>query len=221
MANSDTIGSAHGSSAVRSGQPRAADTTGDWRRVLPALQNDVVTLREPAAADALALLTALPEYGLHEIVADAPAPTVAGVQSFIERLAVERRSGALRCWVIVAADSEMPVGLIALRSLDHGGAAAEGVAVVAPELRGTPVFHAAASLVLDAFFQRMGGHRIEFRVDVRNGRANGALRKLGASQEGLLRRARRAADEFHDQLLWAIVATDWRQPRQTGSVRIH
>ena len=66
-----------------------------------------------------------------------------------------------------------------------------------------------------------GDRDVEFRIDVRNGRANGALRKLGATQEGLLRRARANDGEFHDQVLWAIVATDWHDIRTTRTSSVH
>ncbi len=59
-------------------------------------------------------------------------------------------------------------------------------------------------------------HRAEFRIDVRNARANGALRKLGATQEGLLRRALHRDGVFVDQVLWAIVAGDWCGPRDVS-----
>ena len=47
------------------------------------------------------------------------------------------------------------------------------------------------------------------RVDVRNARANGALRKLGAAQEGVLRHAQFRDGAYRDHVLWAMVAGDW------------
>ena len=55
----------------------------------------------------------------------------------------------------------------------------------------------------------MGTHRLEARVPLHNGRANGALRKLGAVQEGILRQSIRRGDEYVDQVLWSILKEDW------------
>ena len=64
--------------------------------------------------------------------------------------------------------------------------------------------------------------RLEARAVVANGRGNGALRKLGAVQEGLLRRSFMKNGQFMDQVLWSILAEDWRQqkPAWTSS-RVH
>ena len=50
-------------------------------------------------------------------------------------------------------------------------------------------------------------------LGMENGRANGALRKLGAVQEGVLRRAFRKEDRVMDATLWTILADEWRQTR--------
>jgi RimJ/RimL family protein N-acetyltransferase len=193
----------------------------DWRVALPTLACPTLTLREPASTDALALLTALPEDALGQIVIDPPPATLPGLDAFITRVRTERGTGALACWAIVPADTAVAVGLIGVRAMDPRAAMVEGFAVVAEEFRGTPLFQTAGRLVLGCLFNQMRVHRAEFRIDVRNGRANGALRKLGATQEGLLRRARRHDGEFHDQVLWAIVATDWSDVRAPRTASIH
>ncbi|MDE3153994.1 MAG: GNAT family N-acetyltransferase, partial [Acidobacteriota bacterium] len=59
-------------------------------------------------------------------------------------------------------------------------------------------------------------HRLEARAAVRNGRGNGALRKLGAVQEGVLRRSFLRHGEYLDQVLWTILADEWRAPHTVG-----
>ena len=53
--------------------------------------------------------------------------------------------------------------------------------------------------------------RLEARACVANGRGNGALRKLGAVQEGVLRRSFLKNGQFLDQMLWSILADEWRR----------
>ena len=55
--------------------------------------------------------------------------------------------------------------------------------------------------------------RLEARSAVENLRGNGALRKLGAVQEGVLRGAFRKGDRVMDAALWTILADDWRRTR--------
>jgi RimJ/RimL family protein N-acetyltransferase len=86
----------------------------------------------------------------------------------------------------------------------------------AAEYWGTQVFTEAARLVIEFSVSTLGVHRLEARVAVRNGRGNGALRKLGAVQEGLLRRSFLRGGEYLDQVLWTIFAEDWN-PRRTLS----
>lgn len=193
----------------------------DWRATLPTLTSDSLTLREPVLDDAVGLLTALPEGALSYVFPDPPPSTVTGFESCVTRVQADRRAGAMACWAIVPADSQVAVGLIGVRAMDPRAAMVEGFAVTAEEFRGTTVFQTAGRLVLGCLFSQMRVHRAEFRIDVRNGRANGALRKLGATQEGLLRRARQLDGEFLDQVLWAIVATDWTGVRDSRTSSIH
>ena len=73
------------------------------------------------------------------------------------------------------------------------------------------MFADAAKLVLDFAFGTIGVHRLEARAAVLNGRGNGALRKLGAMQEGILRRSFLRNGEYLDQALYSILADDWRE----------
>ena len=70
----------------------------------------------------------------------------------------------------------------------------------------------------------IGVNRLEARASVANGRGNGALRKIGAVQEGVLRRSFVRHGVHHDQVLWGIVAEDWRLQRlsqEPGTVKVN
>jgi RimJ/RimL family protein N-acetyltransferase len=83
------------------------------------------------------------------------------------------------------------------------------------------MFVESARLVLDFTFSAIGTHRIEARAAVANGRGNGALRKIGAVAEGVLRRSFLRDGEYHDQVLWSVLADDWRVQRAVGRVMVH
>jgi RimJ/RimL family protein N-acetyltransferase len=57
-------------------------------------------------------------------------------------------------------------------------------------------------------------HRLEARAVAKNGRGNGALAKMGAVREGVLRKSFRRNGEYLDQILWSIVREDWMQTQK-------
>jgi RimJ/RimL family protein N-acetyltransferase len=63
--------------------------------------------------------------------------------------------------------------------------------------------------------------RLEARSATTNGRGNGALRKLGAVQEAVLRQSLRREDDYLDQVLWTITADQWHALRPTSKVKVH
>ena len=70
-------------------------------------------------------------------------------------------------------------------------------------------------------FGPVGTHRLEARVLLQNGRANGALRKLGAVQEGVLRRSVRRGTDYLDQVLWSVLKEDWTEHWVSTVPRVH
>ena len=92
---------------------------------------------------------------------------------------------------------------------------------LAPSARGTGVFLDAARLLGSFAFGSVGTHRLESRVVLQNGRANGALNKLGAVQEGILRRSLRRSGTYHDQVLWSMLEDDWSDHWVMTAARVH
>ncbi len=64
-------------------------------------------------------------------------------------------------------------------------------------------------MMMNFAFGEFGVHRPEARAAIRNGCGNGALRKLGAVQEGLLRKSFLKDGEYLDQALWTILDEHW------------
>ena len=78
---------------------------------------------------------------------------------------------------------------------------------------GNGYFKDGAQLLIDFAVDVVGVRRLEARSAVANGRGNGALRKMGAVHEGVLRRAFTKGGRQMDQSLWAILADEWRQAK--------
>jgi RimJ/RimL family protein N-acetyltransferase len=182
----------------------------DWRHALPTLRGTRITLRELSESDAPSLLGAMSSHEVGRFISPPPS-TLDGFQRFIAWAHRERAAGRYVCFAIVPNGSETAIGLFQLRSLDLDFATAEWGFALASEYWGTGIFTESARLVIDFAFAVIGAHRLEARSAVRNGRGNGALRKLGAVHECVLRRSFLRNGEYLDQSLWTILAEDWMQ----------
>jgi RimJ/RimL family protein N-acetyltransferase len=192
----------------------------DWRRGLPAMTGRLVVLREPTVDDLEALVEVLSiadavRFGVGEPV------TQETVRAFIGRAHHERSAGTSFTYVITLGATRAVVGLAQVRQLDPSFEAAEWEMTLAPSARGTGVFLDAARLLGSFAFGSVGAHRLESRVVLQNGRANGALNKLGAVQEGILRRSVRRSGGYHDQVLWSMLEDEWTGHWVTTASRVH
>jgi len=113
------------------------------------------------------------------------------------------------------------IGIFQVRQLEPGFGTAEWGFALASAFWGSGVFMDAATLVVDFSFEIVGARRLEARAATANGRGNGALRKIGAAQEGVLRRSFLRNGEYLDQILWTLLVDDWRRARSGFSQTIH
>jgi ribosomal-protein-alanine N-acetyltransferase len=112
------------------------------------------------------------------------------------------------------------VGLFQVRQLDPRFANAEWGFALASAFWGSGMFTDAARLTLDFTFDVIGASRVEARAAIANGRGNGALRKIGAVQEAVLRKSFLWRGQYVDQALWSIVQSDWRQAKSVWGSRV-
>lgn len=195
-------------------------TTTSWRADLPVLVGRMVTLREanPSDLGALADLLSLADAGRFGV--DEPI-SECSVARFIDRAARDRAAGIAFTYLVALTATRAVVGILQVRQLDPSFEAAEWECTITPASRGEGVFLEAARLAGSLAFGVVGAHRLEARVLLQNGRANGALRKLGAVQEGVLRRSIRRRDEFFDQVLWSMLKEDWGEHWMSTAPRVH
>jgi RimJ/RimL family protein N-acetyltransferase len=199
----------------------SADTTPtNWRAQLPTLTARQVTLREATASDLRPLMDLLSigdasRFGIEEPVSEL------AVQQLVDRAQRERAAGTGFLYVVTIGSSRSVIGLALVRQLDLGFESAEWECTLAPSWRGTGAFVETARLVGSFAFGTVGAHRLEARVPVQNGRANGALRKLGAVQEGILRQSARRGEDYVDQVLWSLLKEDWGEHWISLAPRVH
>lgn len=193
----------------------------DWRARLPVLTGTMVTLRELETSDARSLLAFLTTEEVSHFIS--PPPTsVEGFERFTAWTHRQRAAGEYVCFAVVPAGYDTAVGLFQVRSIAPGFVTAEAGCALGSAFWGTGMFVESAALVGGFAFDTLGTHRIEARAALRNGRGNGALRKIGAVQEGILRRSLLRNGEWLDQAMWSILAEDWYQAKAVwGEGTIH
>jgi len=193
--------------------------TSDWRTALPVRTGRSVTIRELKASDAASLLAMLTTEEVSRFISPPPT-TVEGFERFIAWAQRERAAGRYACFAIVPAGTDTAVGLIQLRQLEPSFGTAEWGFAIGSFYWGTGMFIEAANLVLDFVFGTVMVHRLEARSAVPNGRGQGALRKLGAMCEGVLRRSFFRNGEYLDQTIWSILDEDWLAGRTSSRARM-
>ncbi len=197
-----------------------APATTDWRTALPVIATGGVTLRELRLSDAPSLFAMLNTEEVSRFIS--PPPTsVAGFERFVEWAHRNRAAGRFVCFGIVPEGCDDAVGIIQVRSLGAAFDIAEWGFAIGSSFWGRGVFPAAAREVLAFAFNTLGVNRLEARAAVANGRGNGALRKVGATQEGILRKSFLRNGEYLDQTLWTILDEDWRRAKSVWGPRVH
>jgi RimJ/RimL family protein N-acetyltransferase len=195
-------------------------TTSDWKQALPVLTGSMVTLRELRLSDATALLTMLSTEEVSRFISPPPT-TVEGFERFIAWTHRERAAGNYACFAVVPHGMDSAIGIFQVRQLEPGFGTAEWGFAIGSAFWGTGVFMDGARMVIDFAFDTIQTHRLEARAAILNGRGNGALRKIGAMQEGILRKSFLRNGEYLDQALWTILDEDWKQQRVIWGVRVH
>jgi N-acetyltransferase len=197
-----------------------ATTTSDWRQALPVLAGSMVTLRELRLSDAPSLLAMLSTEEVSRFISPPPT-TVEGFERFIAWTHRERAAGNYVCYAVVPHGMDAAIGIFQVRQLELGFATAEWGFAIGSAFWGTGVFIDAAKMIVNFAFDVVGTHRLEARAAVANGRGNGALRKVGAVQEGVLRKSFLRNGEYLDQTLWTILDEDWKRARTVWGARVH
>ena len=195
-------------------------TRPDWKSGLPVLSNELVTLRDLRVSDASSLCATLSSQEVHRFMS-APPSDVAGFERFIRWTHDERSSGRLICFAVVPKGYDVAVGIMQVRQIDAAFTMGEWGAALGSQFWGTGLFKAAVDLLFAFVFDTVGVRRLEARAAVQNGRANGAARKVGGVPEGVARQALFCRGQYHDQLMWSILAEDWRQAKLRDQVVVH
>ncbi len=192
----------------------------DWKSGLPVLPCDGFTLRELRLTDAHSLLALLTSEEVTRFISPPPT-TLEGFERFIQWTEREREAGRYLCFAVVPDGYDTAVGLFQVRQLDPTFDTAEWGFALASEFWGSGLFSKGATVVVGFAFDVVGVRRLEARAAVQNGRGNAALRKIGAIQEGILRKSFLRGGKLLDQALWAIIDDDWYRSKAVWGAKVN
>lgn len=192
----------------------------DWKQGLPIFQGQRMMLRELVKSDATTLLSMLSTEEVGKFISPPPT-TPEGFEKFIAWVIRQREAGAQMTFGIVPEGFDHAVGLVQIRAVAPNFSVAEWGFAVGSPFWGTGLFLASARTALDFAFEHTEVNRLEARSIVHNGRGNGALRKMGAVQEGVLRGSLLKDGKYIDQIMWSIIARDWYQAKAVWNERIN
>lgn len=90
------------------------------------------------------------------------------------------------------------------------------------EFQRTHVNTEAKYLMLKHAFEVWGCYRVEFKTDVINEKSRNALRRIGAKEEGILRRHQiTATGRVRDSVYYSILDNEWPDVQQALAKHIH
>jgi RimJ/RimL family protein N-acetyltransferase len=175
----------------------------------PLLHGHGLTLRPVCAGDAEALLAATQDAENTRLTGTAGVFTLEQLRRHYETVADDDRFD----YAITRSDDAQSrwLGEAVLKNIDrHNRCAGYRISLGGGALCGQGLGSAATALVLDFAFGRLDLHRVELEVYAFNTRARHVYEKLGFVVEGVRRDALWWDDAWHDALIMALLAPQWR-----------
>ena len=108
------------------------------------------------------------------------------------------------------AETGQVAGRVSYSSMNHADRWAEIGTMLTPPFRGGFCNPEAKLLLMERAFTVLGAGRVHFKVDARNARSRAAMRKLGATEEGTLRRYQTRPDGLsRDSVMFSVLPEEW------------
>ena len=171
---------------------------------------------EPLSLDHLDRLA---QIGLNQAIWRwAPEPIVnrEDMQTYIETALLWQRDGTALPFATVENKSGKPIGSTRFAQIDTDNRRAEiGWTWLNPEWHRTAINTEAKYLMLTHAFDTWGCVRVEFKTDAMNQQSRNAILRLGAKEEGTLRKhMTTSTGRFRDSVYYSILDTEWPDVRR-------
>ena len=148
--------------------------------------------------------------------------TEAHLRAYVEEALALQRAGTALPFCTIARDSGAAVGSSRFGNYDAANRRVEiGWTWVAGRWQRSTVNAEAKLLMLQYAFDEIGCLRVEFKTDALNLRSQGALEKLGATREGVLRSHMIVQEgRRRDSVYFSILVEEWPDVRRRLQERI-
>jgi N-acetyltransferase len=148
--------------------------------------------------------------------------TPAGFDAYLGRAAAEAAAGREIPFVQVDAVTGRPIGMTRFLNIDRANRRLEiGHTWLAPAWRGRGCNDEAKLLLLGHAFDELGAHRVEFKTDANNARSRAALRAIGATEEGTMRRHMvTESGRVRDSVYFSVTWDEWPDVRARLDARV-
>ncbi|MCP9268120.1 GNAT family N-acetyltransferase [Xenorhabdus sp. XENO-1] len=153
---------------------------------------------------------AIEEGQLHQLwYTNIPEP--ANVKADIERRLALHEQGSMLPFTVIDNQTGVAVGMTTYMNIDAKTPRLEiGSTWYARSAQRTPINTEAKYLLLEYAFEQLGCVAVEFRTHFLNHQSRGAIERLGAKLDGILRSHLRARDgSIRDTCVYSILASEW------------
>jgi len=139
----------------------------------------------------------------------------ADIETFVFDRLARQNAGTALPFAIVSKAGNRVVGSTAFFDFSSERRAVEiGGTWHTPDVWGTRINVAAKTLLLEHAFEALNLVRVYFKTDIRNGRSQRAIEKLGATREGVWRKHMQRPDgSWRDSVFYSITDDDWLRVR--------
>lgn len=140
-----------------------------------------------------------------------PVTSLADMETYVASALAEQARGTALPFVLRHRSEGRLIGSTRFAAIEPAHLRLEiGWTWVTPAHQRSAVNTEAKRLLLTHAFETLGANRVELKTDALNARSRAAILRLGATEEGVLRRhVRTAAGRWRDTVYFSILAEEW------------
>lgn len=132
------------------------------------------------------------------------------MRTFVEEALAERKAGTAVPFATVLQETDEAIGSTRFGSITPEHKRVEiGWTWLTPAHQRTPANTEAKYLMLRHAFEEWGCQRVELKTDSRNQQSRDAIKRIGATEEGTLRRHMQTHQGWRDTVYFSILQPEW------------
>lgn len=126
-----------------------------------------------------------------------------------------------RNWAVRLLAGDHVAGRISFADINESDRWVEIGTMLMPAFWGSPANPESKLLLMTRAFEVLRVNRVQFKVDARNARSQGAMEKLGAVREGVLRQYQVRPDGYvRDSVMYSVLKNEWPAVKARLQLRV-